>query len=388
MRLGIAVSIAAALTATALAPQLASASTASGGSMVIQPTRTPTTPGGGAFSGVSCHSATRCIAVGAGAESPGLAFADKWNGTKWIALTVAEPSGVTRSGLEGVSCSSSTACTAVGYYFNGSGSELTLGERWNGTSWSIQSTPSPGSYGPELLGVSCPTATDCTAVGTYQAVVGGPNVTLAERWSGGTWKVQTTPNPTAAGHWTQLSSVSCSSASACTAVGYYLDSSNSEVMVAERWNGKVWAIQSTPSPAGALQTVLAGVSCASSTDCTAVGTQITSTANLTLAEGWDGTAWTTQTSPSGLAGEFAAVSCPTTGACTATGMYQVVNGTFVTLAEQWNGATWTIESTPSPSNRKSADLTGVSCVSASMCEAVGFSTASLGHDYTLAVGNA
>ena len=94
------------------------------------------------------------------------------------------------------------------------------------------------------------------------------------------------------------------------------------------------------------------------------------------------------TSPSGLAGAFSAVSCPTTGACTATGMYQVVNGTFVTLAEQWNGATWTIESTPSPSNRKLADLTGVSCVSASTCEAVGFSATSLGHDYTLAVGNA
>ena len=295
---------------------------------------------------------------------------------------------ITRSGLQGVSCSSATACTAVGYYFNASGSEFTLGERWNGTSWSIQSTPSPGSYGPELLGVSCPTATDCTAVGTYQAVSGGPNVTLAERWSGGIWTVQTTPNPTAAGHWTQLSNVACSSASACTAVGYYLDSSNSEVMLAERWNGHVWAIQSTPSPAGALQTSLSGVSCASSTACTAVGAQITSTKTLTLAEGWNGTAWTTRSSPSGLAGAFSAVSCASTGACSATGMYQVVNGTFVTLAEEWNGANWTIESTPSPSNRKLADLTGVSCVSASTCEAVGFSATSTGHDYTLAVGNA
>jgi hypothetical protein len=150
----------------------------------------------------------------------------------------------------------------------------------------------------------------------------------------------------------------------------------------------VWAIQSILSPAGALQTSLSGVSCASSMDCTAVGAQITSTTTLTLAERWNGTAWTTQSSPSGLAGAFSAASCPTTGACTATGMYQVVNGTFVTLAEQWNGASWTIESTPSPSNRKLADLTGISCVSASTCEAVGFSATSLGHDYTLAVGNA
>src|ERR1035441_3635129 len=99
MRFGVAVSIAAALTATALAPQLASASDASGGSMVIQPTRTPTTPGGGAFTAVSCKSATKCIGVGGGAESPGFGFADKWNGTKWNPLTISEPSGVTQSAL-------------------------------------------------------------------------------------------------------------------------------------------------------------------------------------------------------------------------------------------------------------------------------------------------
>ena len=210
---------------------------------------------------------------------------------RWQRCLLSEPVGTATSGLQGVSCTSPAACTAVGYYFVGLGSEFTLAERWNGTAWWIDSSPSPGSYGPTLLGVSCPSASDCTAVGTYQAVTGGPNVTLAEQWNGVQWTVQSTPNPTAAGHWTQLTNVSCSASSACTAVGYYLDASNAEVMLAERWDGHVWAIQSIPTPAGAPQTLLSGVSCQSAAACTAVGKQVSTTQTLTLAERWNGTMW-------------------------------------------------------------------------------------------------
>ena len=386
MRLRVAIVGAAAVAATVLAPQLASAS---GTAWVIQSSRTPSMTGGGAFTAISCSSSTKCMGVGTGAGSVGSGFADKWNGTRWRPLSVSAPVGAATSGLQGVSCTSPTACTAVGYYFDGSGSEFTLAERWNGTAWSIESSPSPGSYGPMLLGVSCPSASDCTAVGTYQAVTGGPNVTLAEQWNGVQWTVQSTPNPTAAGHWTQLTNVSCSASSACTAVGYYLDSSNSEVMLAERWNGVTWAIQSTPSPAGALQTSLSGVSCQSAAACTAVGKQESSTQTLTLAERWNGTTWATQSTPSGVfTGEFSGVSCLTPSACTAVGMYQIVSGTFVTLAEQWNGVTWAIESSPNPTYRKFADLTGVSCVSASTCEAVGYNLNHKGYEFTLAEGNA
>ena len=145
---------------------------------------------------------------------------------------------------------------------------------------------------------------------------------------------------------------------------------------------------SRPSPAGALQTWLSGVSCESATACTAVGAQVSSTTTLTLAERWKGLGWAIQSSPSGLAGEFSAVSCPTATACTAVGAYQIVNGTFVTLAERRNGTKWAIQSSPSPTNRSFADLTGVSCVSASTCEAAGYSATDQGSDFTLAEGNA
>jgi hypothetical protein len=42
-----------------------------------------------------------------------------------------------------VSCPSSTACEAVGSYDNSSGNLVTLAESWNGTDWTVQSTPDP-----------------------------------------------------------------------------------------------------------------------------------------------------------------------------------------------------------------------------------------------------
>ena len=85
--------------------------------------------------------------------------------------------------LEGVSCSSAKACTAVGTYGDGA-RESTLAERWNGTKWALQTTPNPSDAGAShLKGVSCSSATACTAVGPYVKKKSGAELTLAERYS-------------------------------------------------------------------------------------------------------------------------------------------------------------------------------------------------------------
>jgi hypothetical protein len=122
--------------------------------------------------------------------------------------------------LTGVSCTSATACTAVGEYTNASNVAVTLAERWNGTAWAVQATPNPvGTNGSELSGVSCTSATACTAVGAYYLAYGVP-VALAERWNGTAWVIQATRNPGGT-NGSYLSGVSCTSATACTAVGFY-----------------------------------------------------------------------------------------------------------------------------------------------------------------------
>jgi hypothetical protein len=85
----------------------------------------------------------------------------------------------------------------------------------------------------------------------------------------------------------ELEAVSCTSASACTATGVYDTSSDdTPVLMAERWNGKAWAIQKIPSPDGAFGSGLVGVSCTSASACTAAGWYYTNSTYVTLAERW------------------------------------------------------------------------------------------------------
>jgi len=79
-----------------------------------------------------------------------------------------------------VSCTSAQACTAVGDHGASTSPNLTLAERWNGTAWTIQDTPNPvGATASELRGISCISASACTAAGDYFGSR-GPPLTLAE----------------------------------------------------------------------------------------------------------------------------------------------------------------------------------------------------------------
>ena len=105
--------------------------------------------------------------------------------------------------LADVSCLSSTSCFAVGYYATSLLSTApldlkTLVERWNGSTWTIQ--PSPGATGQAynaLLGVSCTSVSACTAVGSFTNTLLGSPSPLAERWNGTEWSVQTVVPPVA-----------------------------------------------------------------------------------------------------------------------------------------------------------------------------------------------
>ena len=61
--------------------------------------------------------------------------------------------------------------------------DLTLVEHWDGSAWTIEPSPNPPAVGAYLTGVSCTTATACTAVGHYQNGL-NMDVTLVERYTG------------------------------------------------------------------------------------------------------------------------------------------------------------------------------------------------------------
>jgi hypothetical protein len=183
--------------------------------------------------------------------------------------------------LYGVSCTTSAACTAVGYFGNGPSPEIfgdaPLAESWNGSTWTLQTPPNPSqATSGTLTAVSCISSGVCTAVGGYddQGTTPVSYGTLAEQLNGSTWTLQSTPTPTGA-EGSALSGVSCMTSSACTAVGYYNDNAYPEVSgdtpLAEIWNGTTWSIQPTPNPPATDISALTQVSCTSATACTAVG---------------------------------------------------------------------------------------------------------------------
>jgi hypothetical protein len=195
-------------------------------------------------------------------------FAQRWNGTSWTILPVPNPGHYNRNILYGVSCVSASACVAVGRIESFGGKPLTA--HWDGTTWSIPTTPVPdGAYTAGFLGVSCVTATACTAVGSASGPE-GPTKTLAENWNGTRWKIVGSANRTP--EINVLNGVSCSSTTSCYAVGY---SANDMITptwtLAESWNGTGFGIVASPNPPGSTKNFFAGVSCANATNCQAVG---------------------------------------------------------------------------------------------------------------------
>jgi hypothetical protein len=141
-------------------------------------------------------------------------LAEIWNGTSWsITPTPTLASGF--NGLSSVSCTSATSCVAVGAYNNATTTirEEPLVESWDGTTWSFVASPMPNPSNASLAAlssVSCVSPSDCVAVGR-----GGGTSGLIETWDGTTWSID--PTPTVRGG--QLWGLSCTSSSACIAVG-------------------------------------------------------------------------------------------------------------------------------------------------------------------------
>jgi NHL repeat len=328
--------------------------------------------------GVSCTAPAACTAVGdyiVKEKAGEKVLAERWNGKEWALQSMINPSGGESPYAAGVACSTATACMAVGYYENSSGVYFAFTESWNGTEWKIVSTPEPtGALNGLLSGVACTSSTACTAVGWYENS-SGVEVPWADRWNGTAWSVETVPAPTEAKATYPLK-VSCASATACTLVGYYENGSSAHVPLAESWNGSTWSVQSMPNPSGGSEIRMEGVSCTAATECTAVGFYENSTkkAKEAVAERWNGTEWAIQTlpEPSESKENYAGgVSCVSSKACTLAGVTDTSASKDVALAERWNGTEWEVETTPDNEKGEGGLIGGASCASLISCAAVG-----------------
>lgn len=287
---------------------------------------------------VSCASAGNCTAVGmytaAGSTTAFRGLMVNETDGNWSAgIEAVTPVPDASAWLNSVSCASAGNCTAVGGDFYGGelGRGLLVTETDGSWAPGTEATlPGDGTGGAELTSVSCASAGNCTAVGSYNGeIVSVGRDRSEERAKGlvltetaGTWGTGVElVMPADADGSDPLDPldplrVSCSSAGNCSAVGSYYVGTFEEHGVLLTETAGSWAdgVEALPV-AGAANNA---VSCTSPGNCAAgvIGGLVTETANK-----W-GAAVAPPLPANGVAGTYVySVSCPPTGACVAVGSY-------------------------------------------------------------------
>ena len=324
-----------------------------------------------AFSGVTYH--YRIVAT----NSEGTFYGDDraFTPARWTRQETPEPEVI--SNLYDVSCPSLSECVAVGRYFHvlgevaglPSGNNYAQIERWNGSEWAIEPIELPAEpakgVSSSLVAVSCTSASFCMAVGDSTSGA------FAERWDGSEWSLASLSLPSNA----ELHDVTCLSSEWCVAVGETPGLTGGTVV--GEWNGSEWAAVESPD-LPETQDRLKGVSCLSPNSCVAVGSSglESSYSAETLIETWDGSSWEIQSSPNlpEVGNRLMDVSCTSASDCIAVGgtyyeveaeqEWEAAELRSGPLAVRWDGEEWSLDSPGRP-------LSGISCTAADSCFGVG-----------------
>ena len=250
--------------------------------------------------------------------------------------------------LYGVTVVSADDVWAVGAYSATGSDTRTLVLHWDGTNWGVVSSPNIGTesnylYLNILFGSAAVSTNDVWAVGYYYDYTVSRPQTLILHWDGATWNVVPSPSPGAEDY---LRGVVAVSTNDVWAVGFYSTGSGSQTLTLH-WDGMTWSVVPSPN-VGTEGNYLYGVAAVSANDVWAVGNYYIGDAARTLILHWDGTSWSTIPSPNPIpkpgTGAFylygvAAISPKDVWAV---GNYYVCFSCSQTLVLHWNGADWSV----------------------------------------------
>jgi hypothetical protein len=313
-----------------------------------------------------------------GLEKSRVLLAEHWDGTTWQQVDMPTPPGVHEVDLWSASATSATSVWVAGAWC-GRGTNRnfrTLVERWDGRSWKIVRTPSPGRDAL-VFGIAALSPSDVWAVGEWQKQEGRNRDfrTLALYWNGKRWSRAAVPSP---GSYDQLRGIFALGRRNLWAVGNQFDERarrRGERTLVVHWNGKAWRSVPSPSPGGARrEDGLFGVGGADPETLWAVGEAGSIGAGEPLVEHWDGTAWRTQRAAppaQGSLGGLSGVAAFAADDAWVAGSYVDPYLGFQALAEHWNGSTWSVVPTPSAGSQSSFEA--LAAVSSTDIWAVGYS---------------
>ena len=284
-----------------------------------------------------------------------LTLLEHWDGASWIRVPSPNPGTAQRCGdrrytgnsLWGVAAISSTDVWAVGRICTWSTFQ-TLAEHWDGAAWTVIPSPNqPGADSSVLTSVTAISSNDVWAAGDFEPRGTYIWLTLIEHWNGTNWSIVSSPNPARASNF--LNGIAATSPSDVWAVGYTQPKPTytPEVPLIEHYDGSAWSVVPSVHPAQSLFNELYAVTARSSTDAWAVGYENENSQGQNgtgLIEHWDGTAWTLADSPiAGSATSLTSVTTSALGDAWAAGYITTGNVQFLPVTEHWNGAAWTLD---------------------------------------------
>jgi hypothetical protein len=349
---------------------------------------------------VSCASAGNCSAGGEytdGSDAEQAFVASQVSGTWGAAIEVPGIAALNKgmlSQVESVSCAAAGNCSAGGYYYDSFGaSQAFVASQVNGTWGSAIELPGTATLNAggnaQVNSVSCPSAGNCTAGGTY-ASSSGKTQAFVVREVNGTWRAATEVRGTAAlnaGGAAAIDSVSCASAANCTAGGMYTNSlGRLQAFVVSLVSGSWHAATEVPGTAllnlgGAA--AISSVSCASAGNCGAGGyyTDLLGRMQAFVASQVAGTWGSAVEVPgtaalnAGGAAQVDSVSCVTAGSCAAGGEYADSSTRGQAFVVRQVSGTWgsavEVPGTAALNAGGSAYVASVSCTAAGSCSAGG-----------------
>ena len=358
-----------------------------------------------------------CALSGHPASPPSLHVLGEPKGTT---LAVGQPAPAGTGELSAVSCANARRCWAVGVAGPnpapaGIGTVVIVATTNGGKSWKAQ--PVAGGSTPQLSGISCPTPTECMAVGSNGTSLPGSGVVVTTTDAGATWSpVMSPPNAltvssvscagptdcivivsdgtvTWSDHstdfgqsWQQTgglpslflaeNDLTCVPGGSCLIAGYVPTSNgHGEGAVAlSADGGQTWSLASVPAGIGLLQSV----ACLSASECVAAGTTNTTVSDVVPAKGElldsadGGHTWQTSTHQVPVDDVFG-VACPSAQQCAMVGTRWFGLPAIATgaVAQSLNGG---LTFRVSPTAYTPITLTALSCPTTMGCVAVGEDT--------------
>ena len=216
-----------------------------------------------------------------------------FNGTAWS--KVASPNTGIFSALRAVSADSPTDAWAVGQFQDTSFNTLPLIEHWNGSSWSIVNGYTLNEPYSTIIGVLALSSTNIETLGDFSVDQNGDFLDpQGAVYNNGSWTLANTP-PMGSDS-TSDNVLAAVTPTNMWAIGDWFDGANFQTY-AQHWNGSAWTTVTTPDPGGppgsGLDTALFGGAAVSNKDVFGVGTYWDGQEWQTYTMQWNGSAWAT-----------------------------------------------------------------------------------------------